>query len=252
MRYMTNAIQLDEKITIFNDNSDNNKSLLEQSLSLLKKSSVGSLAASDREQFDTYNLRKFLHMSQQINERGDEIFPGEMLTPKRNIFLSKNLQNFLVKYYRRAYEDLSIEFRIPFEYGVYGIPVSSQAVQYGRLRISGELFGSVFSGRSANNSYILARFADKNNNIDTYPGQVQFYFQHTVKLPGGEKTHYLAYVRWYKPAQTSTKRFYLSVDNDDNTCLAELWSHKFYNEAVDCIIPIHHILGRFVPGTVIE
>lgn len=186
-------------------------------------------------------------MTQEITARGNEAFPGEMLTPKKNILLSKNLQDSLVKYYQGAYEDLSIVFRRPFDYGTYGVPISSQAIQYGRLRISGEVFGSVFSGRSAKNSYILARFADNNDNIDTYPGQVQFYFEHKMKFSGGEKTHYLAYVRWYKPAQTSTRRFHLSERGDDNTCLAELWSDKFYEEG---IIPIHNILGRFVPGIV--
>jgi hypothetical protein len=242
-----NIIQIDEKIALFSDN--HNKPLLEQSLLLLKKSSVGSLAASDREHLDTYNLQKVLRLTQQITARGDEAFPGEMLTPKKNILLSKNLQNHLVEYYQRSYNDL--KFRRPFEYSVNSsIPISLQAIQYGRLRISGEVFGSVVSGRSAMNSYILARFADNNNNIDTYPGQVHFYFKHTMKIPNGEKTHYLAYVRWYKPAQTATRRFHLSLDNDDNTCLAELWSDKFYEEAADCIIPIQNILGRFIPGTV--
>ena len=67
---------------------------------LLKKSSVGSLAASDREQFDTHNLQKVLRMTLQITARGDEAFPGEMLTPKVNIILSKNLQDLLIKYYQ--------------------------------------------------------------------------------------------------------------------------------------------------------
>ena len=108
MRHLMNSPQISERIASAKPNKP-----LEESLLLLKKSSVGSLGAADREQFDSYDLQKFLCMSRQSEKysaRGNESFPETMLTPKRNVLLLKNLQDLLVKYYQRAYEDLPVEF----------------------------------------------------------------------------------------------------------------------------------------------
>ena len=40
-------------------------------------------------------------------------------------------------------------------------------------------------------------------------------------------------------------RYHFSVD--DKICNVELWSTEFYPILRDCIIPVHHILGRFIP-----
>ena len=125
-----------------------------------------------------------------------------------------------------------------------------QATKYGRLRISGETFGSVFSGRSNSNSYILARFIDQNDEVNAYPGQVQYYLEHVIVVNGLRKKHYLAYVRWYKPVSTAEIRFHLSPDKQPNNCLAELWDTEFSEEAADCMLPVHNILGRFLPSTI--
>ncbi|GET58569.1 hypothetical protein GLOIN_2v1786147 [Rhizophagus irregularis DAOM 181602=DAOM 197198] len=39
-----------------------------------------------------------------------------------------------------------------------------------------------------------------------------------------------------------------SEDSDDFTNDPELWKKEFFNSSVNSIIPVHHILGRFVPA----
>jgi hypothetical protein len=57
----------------------------------------------------------------------------------------------------------------------------------------------------------------------------------------------MAFVRWYKPANSSSVRHHFSIDDDVKTCNVELWQTSFYPISRDNIIPIHNILGRFVP-----
>jgi len=248
MRYLMNGMQVDQKIASTNDTS------LEHCLSLLKKSSVGSLAVNDCDQSHTYKLQRFLRMSQQVEHysaQGHEAFPGELLMPKRDMPVTTNMLDRLVEFYQRAYADTPFSFRRPFSHRQHGdITVRPQATQYGRLQISGETFGSVFSGRSNSNAYILARFINQHDIVETYPGQVQYYLEHTIVMNGLQRKHYLAYVRWYKQVSVAEIRFHLSPDKHPDNCLAELWDTEFSEEAADCILPIHNILGRFLPSTI--
>jgi hypothetical protein len=131
----------------------------------------------------------------------------------------------------------------------HSIPVLPKVNQFSRLKIGTEIFGSVLSYRHAKSAKILAQFILNDDTIETFPGQVQFFFEHTVYLQEGPRTHYLAFVRWYKPAENRRTRFYFKIDDDANSCNIELWSDKFYEMGRDCIIPIHNILCRFVSGT---
>ena len=56
----------------------------------------------------------------------------------------------------------------------------------------------------------------------------------------------MAYVRWYKPAETSKVRYYFSIDDDEKTCNVELWKNEFYSYGRDSIILVQNILCRFV------
>ena len=116
--------------------------------------------------------------------------------------------------------------------------------RFERCRIGSEVFGSTLSLRHIKSSYILAKFITNDGTVNCYPRQVQYYFVHVVDLPDGPYEHFLAYVRWYQPAGSSNVRYHF---RDDETCNVELWSTEFYPEERDCIIPVHHILGRFVP-----
>ncbi|GET58122.1 hypothetical protein GLOIN_2v1776801 [Rhizophagus irregularis DAOM 181602=DAOM 197198] len=199
-------------------------------------------------------------MMQNISEKlvsggatGTEEYPGELLSPiKLNVILPDDILDLLVDYYNHAYEEYNFSRpRLdPSSSTKNYIAVTGNITQYGRLRIGAEYFGSILSKRYIRSSYILARFIEqRGNDIDTYPGQVQFYFKHTVHLPNGLTEHYLAFVNWYKPAATANIRFFFSSeDSDDFTNDPELWKKEFFNSSVDSIIPVHHILDRFVPA----
>ncbi|GBC25642.2 uncharacterized protein LOC110231456 [Rhizophagus irregularis DAOM 181602=DAOM 197198] len=184
---------------------------------------------------------------------GTEEYPGELLSPiKLNVILPDDILDLLVDYYNRAYEEYNFsQPRLDPSLSTKNyIAVTGNITQCGRLRIGAEYFGSILSKRYIRSSYILARFIEqRGNDIDTYSGQVQFYFKHTVHLPNGLTEHYLAFVNWYKPAATANIRFFFSSeDSDDFTNDPELWKKEFFNSSIDSIIPVHHILGRFVPA----
>ena len=77
------------------------------------------------------------------------------------------------------------------------IVVLPNIIQHGRIRIGSEIFGTNIAPRYQKNSYILAKFIQDNEMIDMFPGEVQFYFTHTIDLPTGLKMHQLAFVKWY-------------------------------------------------------
>ncbi len=193
-------------------------------------------------------MRRFLLHSRNIKESvitGCEAFPGEMLRPySNNILLSNEMLDRMVEYYEAAYENQ--DFRKPFGEGSESaVIIRVKMNQFGRCRISSEVFGSSMSLRHVKSSYILAKFITSDGNVDCYPGQVQYYFSHTIDLPNGPTEHFLAYVRWYQPTDSPDIRYHFS--DDEQTCNVELWGTEFYPESRDCIIPLHHILGRFVP-----
>jgi hypothetical protein len=209
--------------------------------------SVGSLSEAD--QFSADEMRRFWLTSRNIHEStttGKEAFPGEMLRPVFNdIVMSSDMLDLIVEYYMASYE--TMEFRKPFGEGAEdSIIVQVKMNQFGRCRIGSEIFGSSISSRHVKSSFILAKFMTESGDIDCYPGQVQYFFTHAVNLPDGLSEHNLAFIRWYKPAESSNIRYHFRV-RDDEICNVELWGTEFYPESRDCIIPVHHILGRFIP-----
>jgi hypothetical protein len=208
--------------------------------------SIGSL--SDPDKFSSEELQRFWLVSRDIQEStitGGEPFPGEMLRPIFNdVIISSDMLDLIVEYYIATYE--MFEFRKPFGEGAEdSIIISVKMNQFGRCRIGSEIFGSLISLRHVKSSYILARFITNDMEIECYPGQVQYYFTHVVDFPDGPKEHFLAFVRWYKHADSTNIRYHFS---SDEICNVELWSSDFYPRSRDCIIPVHHILGRFVPA----
>ena len=156
------------------------------------------------------------------------------------------MANFYHNTYKKDFIILSQIHNAPDSF----IPINPNINQFSRLRIGTEIFGSTLSSRHIKSAKILARFftSDNDDISDIYPGQVQFFFEHTVYLPE-EKTHYLAFVRWYEPAENYKTRFHCKIGDDDKSCNIELWKSEFYEVGRDCIIPIHNILCRFVSGS---
>ncbi|RHZ78404.1 hypothetical protein Glove_165g32 [Diversispora epigaea] len=192
--------------------------------------SVGSL--SEINQFDYDDMRRFWMYSRTIQEStisGKESFPGEMLKPfSENIPLSADgILNLMIAYYNNTYENL--KFWKPFETDfLNSIIIPLKINKYCRCRIGSEIFGSTFSSRHQKSSYILAKFASEDDSIDIYLDQIQFFFVHKISTNRiNMENHYLAYVQ--------------------QMCNIELWDTEFYPKSRDCIIPVHHILGRFVP-----
>ncbi|GET64607.1 hypothetical protein GLOIN_2v1848891 [Rhizophagus irregularis DAOM 181602=DAOM 197198] len=84
--------------------------------------------------------------------------------------------------------------------------------------------------------------AANDDSVDTYPGEVQYYFEHALRFPEGTKTHLLAYVKWYKPALSSSIRFKHSFMEPEisNT---ELWKAEYFQEGCDSLLAVHRILS---------
>src|SRR5437879_142146 len=138
-----------------------------------------------------------------------------MLTPRNDrVSLPDDIYELLVYYYNDAYYDLEFvtiagasDKLILEEESEDYIVVLPNITQHGRIRIGSEIFGANIAPRYRKNSYILAKFIQDNETIDTFPGEVQFYFTHTIDLPTGSKTHQLAFVKWYQSAPNPKTRF---------------------------------------------
>lgn len=219
---------------------------LSTTLEIIKpKKSVGSLSALDEFESDEY--LNFIRLSRIEDESasGTEPFPGEFMNPCSEIDLPNNILDLLVEFYSNLYGDDFISIS-SIRGSDTGIVVNSKIKQHGRLRIGADIYGSVQAARYEKSSYVLARFVQEDGSVDTYPGQVQLYFEHTIYLNNKCKTHSLALVKWYKPVQDHEIRYYCQVDDDIKSCNIELWSNEFYNVSRDSIIPIHNIFGRFI------
>lgn len=212
--------------------------------------SVGSLSDTDDE-LPTDEMYRFLMNSVNILQSpitGCETFPGSFLQPRsENVRLENSIYDLLVKYYEDTYVD-SI-FRKPFtEELPNSTIVINKTNHFGRCQIGAEVFGSAASPRHIKSSFILAKFISRDGrSVDTYPGQIQYFFEHNIYLSSQNLTHKLAYVKWYKSASSASIRYHFSIDDEVETCNVELWENSFYPNSRDNLIPIHNILGRFVP-----
>jgi hypothetical protein len=55
--------------------------------------------------------------------------------------------------------------------------------QHARLQIGAEIFGFIISGCHEKNTTILVKLkAFSDESIDIYPGEVQYYFEHILRL----------------------------------------------------------------------
>lgn len=217
------------------------------SLDIVKpRKSAGSLATLDDFASDEYQNFIRLSLIEEESAYGTERFPGVLMEPCQETTLPNDILDLLVEFYDSLYNNYFISI-----YSITGpnsdTVVNSKIKQYGRLRIGADIYGSVQAARHEKSSYILARFVQNDETIDTYPGQVQFFFDHTIFLNNNPQplTHSLALVKWYKPVREKI-RYYFQVDNDIKSCNIELWSDKFYDMSRDSIIPIHNILGKFI------
>ena len=211
--------------------------LLKESINLLApREAVGSLAFTA----ERGELRHFLSMRHDTVSKiyGTEPIPGRMLHPSNfEVEMPLELRRYLCEWYSILYEKEEKDIL-----GFMDLYVN----QHARLQIGSEIFGSIISGRHEKNAIILAKWrAVRDDSHDIYPGEVQYYFEHTLRLPEGPRTHLLAYVRWYKNAPSSDIRFKHSFMEPEisNT---ELWKAEYYPEDYDSLLAVHRILCRAV------
>jgi hypothetical protein len=165
------------------------------------------------------------------------------------VSLPNDIYELLVQYYNTAYnwEFVTIAEAVSRDITKDFIIVLPNVNQYGRIRIGTEVFGATIAPRYMRNSHIIAKFIQEDETTDMYPGEVQFYFEHSIELPIGTKTHHLAFVKWHEHTRNHQKRFYLKAENDDDDgCIVELWKNECYDFDRDSIIPVHHIYSRYV------
>ncbi len=231
--------------------SQSHNSKLAEGLNLIQpRATSGSLAAYDNYEFaelDRFRQIYLLEIEDTIS--GTEFFPGEMMSPKKiDVGLPDDIYKLLVEYYNTAY-DLSfvtIAESVNSSRSNRRIIVRPQIDQFGRVRIGAEVYGSANTPKYIRSSFILAKFVQDDDSVEVFPGQVQYFFEHEVNLPGRKQTHRLAYVRWFLPAPA---RFHCHINNDIKSCNIEIWTDKFYDISRDCIIPVHNILSRFIPNS---
>jgi hypothetical protein len=212
--------------------------ILDESLCLLiPRKAVGSLAlTAEREE-----LQHFLrhnNMSTLSKIYGTEPIPGQMLNPSNfGVVMPLKLRRFLCEWYAILYEKDQDE--------ILGF-MDLQINQHSRMQIGAEIFGSVMSGQHEKNATILAKWKAVNDeSVDVYPGEVQYYFEHTLRLPGESRKHLLAYVKWYKNAPTSDIRFRHSF-MEPEVSNTELWKVEYYQESCDSLLAVHRILCRAI------
>jgi len=167
------------------------------------RTTVGSLSENDEYSYD--EMERFWSNSRNIRESiatGSEPFPGEMLNPtSENVPLSKEMLDLMVDYYIATYENF--DFQAPFDDGPEDSIIISHVTinKFGRCRIGSEVFGSTMSSRHVKSSFILVNFITRDDKVDCYAGQVQYFFKHIVDFEDGPVEHNLAYVRWYKTSK---------------------------------------------------
>ncbi|MDW0188382.1 MAG: hypothetical protein QOK54_10650 [Nitrososphaeraceae archaeon] len=210
--------------------------LLDESLCFLTpKKDVGSLALTAEGEELQHFLSMRHNMSTLSKIYGTEPIPGQMLKPSNlGVVMPLNLRRFLCEWYAILYEKNQDE--------ILGF-MDLQINQHSRMQIGAEIFGSMISGRDKNSTILAKWRAVNDESVDVYPGEVQYYFEHTLRLPEGSRTHLLAYVKWYKTASSSSIRFKHSF-MEPEVSNTELWKPEYYQEGCDSLLAVHRILCR--------
>ena len=70
-----------------------------------------------------------------------------------------------------------------------------------------------------------------------WPCEIQFFFHHVQVVNGTPTEHVFAYVRWYNIHRDNNGRRFLDP-------YLETWGSGFHAEAMDCIVPVHHLYAQ--------
>ena len=156
--------------------------------------SVSSL--SNANEFFTDEMYHFLMNSRNIIDSpitGSEEFLGQFLKPQsENVHLKDPIHDLLVEYYTNTY--VNSIFRKPFTQEVSNLAiVINKTNQYGRCQIGTEIFGLATLAHHIKSSFVLAKFINHDGiSVDIYPGQIQYFFEHSIYLSSQNLMHKLA------------------------------------------------------------
>lgn len=114
--------------------------------------------------------------------------------------------------------------------------------QFKVISIGEERFGSMKESRSLRSARIMASWTGERGNIDLAskprPGEVKFYFEHSVHINGNSTVHLFANVKWYGQYPSSTGITSLNLwKADDYECGGE-----------SAFIPVQRIYCRVAAG----
>src|SRR5436305_3336825 len=211
--------------------AQSNNTKLAEALKLIQpQATSGSLAANDNFEFaELCQFRKIFLQEVDDTIVSSEPFPEEMLTPCRNrVALSDNIYQILTDYYNNAYELQFVTIADSIlNSSENSIVVPNMVEQFGRVQIAAEIFGSAMSSRYLKNAFVLAKFIQNDETTDLFSGQVQYYFEHTIRILGESKTHQLAFIRWYRKVTDWRIRFYTRIDENEESSNIELWQNDF-------------------------
>ena len=238
-------IMQNQRLNDLVSDQSNNVKLIEALKLIQPRPTSGSLAAYDNFNYaELCQFRKVFFQEVDDTIVSNEPFPGEMLTPCENcVALPDNIYKILKDYYNNAYKLQFVTIAESLTGSRDSVVVPNMVNQFGHVRISTEIFGSTMAFWYLKNANVLAKFIQDNETTNLFPGQVQYYFEHTIRILGELKTHRLAFIKWYKLAPT---RFYTSIDGNERSSNIELWKNEFYDIERDCLIPIHYLYSQFV------
>jgi hypothetical protein len=216
-----------------------------ESLSELKDRSVkGSLeiGVMTNEEFEIYG-RSFDAISPTF---GYEKY-GNRLPPFKKDVLSINLHNLLRKYYQKIYDIDQTNIRL------FALN-NAKIITFTKFEIGGEIFGSS-SSKSSRSSFILTNWI-KTEGIEElgeiYPGEIQYFFKHKIGKKSNEEDENFepieftfAYVKFFQISQHLTNiSFVNDIEIFNNT-----WKrNNYYQDQIDCFVPVARIISRFIPG----
>jgi hypothetical protein len=135
----------------------------------------------------------------QMDIRGYEPIPGELLAPIHEVIMEKPLVDWLMNYYKHVYVDLEYQFYTGSQHqNRYAIFVSPSIMRASALQIADERFGSQLC-RSNLAANVMVAFLDDENNLEYWPATIRYFFKHSIVLPYvGRTEHTLAMVNWYE------------------------------------------------------
>src|SRR5581483_10770463 len=147
---------------------------------------------------------KFISMSRNVQEKAgsrSESFLGTLINLTKEVNLSAEILDLLVDYYHNMYDHSFITLSRVHNSSEESIVVLPKANQFSRIRIRAEVIKLTFVLRHIRSANVLSQFVLDDNTTDTFSGQVQFFFKHTIQLPEGLTMYTLTFVRWYKAAK---------------------------------------------------